>query len=236
MKTEAGARDLAENLMAIAEANGVRTEAVLTAMDTPLGRAVGNAIEVIEAIETLKGRGPDDVEALSVKLAARMLVVGGVHADGDAAERAVHQALASGAGLERLRAIIEAQGGDPLVVDDYGRFPTATAQAVLPAPRSGFVTSMDAEHVGRAAVVLGAGRDRLDADVDPAAGIEILARVGDPVREGEAMATVSGRDGGRVAAALGVLAGAVTVGDEAPASAPLIIDVLRPVTGSAQTR
>lgn len=234
MKTEAQARDLAENLMAIAAANGVRTEAVLTAMDAPLGRAVGNAIEVIEAIETLKGRGPDDVETLSVKLTARMLVVGGVHTDGDAAERAVHQALASGAGLDRFRDIIEAQGGDPLVVEDYGRFPAATAQAVLPATRSGVVTAMDAEQVGRAAVVLGAGRDRVDADVDAAAGIEILARVGDPVREGEAIAVVSARDADRVAAALGVLAGAVAVGDEAPAPAPLIIDVLRPVIGSTQ--
>src|SRR5436190_22810050 len=118
MKTREDARSLATWLVGIAERNGVRTEALLTSMDEPLGRAVGNANEVIEAIETLKGRGPKDLEDLSVQLAARMLLLAGIARDAKDADERVRKALSSGAGLEKFRAVIEAQGGDPRVIDD----------------------------------------------------------------------------------------------------------------------
>jgi pyrimidine-nucleoside phosphorylase len=226
MQSDAEARTLARSLIRIAELHGVRTEAVLTSMGRPLGRAVGNAVEVIEAIETLKGRGPQDTEHLSVYLSARMLVIGGLAANHGEAEARVRAVLDSGAGLERFRRIIEAQGGDGSVVDDYSRFPGATYQATVPAPASGRLASIDAGRVGRAAVALGAGRDRVDADVDPAAGIEILLPWGADVRAGEAVAVVSGRDRARVEAACRLLVEAIGVLDDVPSPEPLIRETL----------
>src|SRR5205823_5072444 len=121
MKTEADSRRLAESLVSIGNASGVKTEAIITAMDAPLGRAVGNALEVIECIEVLKGRGPQDLIDVSVELTLRMLVLGGIAATRADGERQVRQAIASGAGLERFARIVEHQGGDPRVVDDYQR-------------------------------------------------------------------------------------------------------------------
>src|SRR3954465_14289247 len=123
MKTEADSRRLAEMLVSIGNASGVRTEAVITDMDAPLGRAVGNALEVIECLEVLKGRGPRDLIDVSVELTARMLVLGTKAADLAAAKQQVEAAIDSGAGLQRFRQIIEVQGGDPKVVDDYQRLP-----------------------------------------------------------------------------------------------------------------
>ncbi|HET9370334.1 MAG TPA: thymidine phosphorylase [Vicinamibacterales bacterium] len=224
MKTLDDARTLAAWLIRIAEGNGVRTEAVLTAMDAPLGRAVGNASEVIEAIETLKGRGPADVEALSVELAGWLLRLSGVAADAAGAERQVRAALASGAALEKFRDVIAAQGGDPRVVDDYSLLPQARTVAVWAAPRDGVVDRLDAELVGRASVALGAGRDRADAAVDHGVGIDVDAPVGTPVRAGDAVLRLRCDDPGRVAAARGLIDDAVGIGDRPPAASPVIIE------------
>ena len=226
MNTLPRARELAEWLTSIAGRHGVKAEALLTPMDTPLGRTVGNANEVIESIETLKGRGPGDVEALSVRLAARMLVLSEVAADDGAAEARVREALATGAGLEKFRSIVEAQGGDPRVVDDYGRLPRPLAVEDWRAPRAGVVARLDAGLVGRAAVALGAGRDRLDAAVDPAAGIQILVPVGTSVEAGAPVLRLSGADRSRLDAARALLQNAVGIGDDVPAPAPLVIDVI----------
>ena len=226
MKTEAQARELAASLVRIAEENGVRTEALLTDMDVPLGRAIGNANEVIESIETLKGRGPSDVEALSIAQAVRMVVLSGITTDDDEAERRVRRALSSGAALEKFRDVIEAQGGDPHVIDDYSRLPSAGVQETWNAPRTGLVTDMHAELVGRAAVVLGAGRDRVDASVDPAAGIEILVRPGGQVSAGEPVLVLTASDATRLAAARVLLDQAIAIGDTPPAPRPLVLDRL----------
>ncbi len=145
MKTEADSRKLAESLVAIGNASGVKTEAIITAMDAPLGRAVGNALEVIECIEVLKGGGPQDLIDVSVELTARMLVLGGVAADRAAATQQVQRAIASGAGLERFRQIIEMQRGDPKVVDDYQRMPHVADRHIVAADRAGYVTAINAE-------------------------------------------------------------------------------------------
>src|SRR3954454_16234744 len=152
MKTEADSRRLAESLVSIGNASGVRTEAIITAMDAPLGRAVGNALEVIECLEVLKGRGPQDLIDVSVELTLRMLVLGGIAATRADGERQVRQAIASGAGLERFRQIIEAQGGDPHVVDDYRRLPHVADRHLVTADRGGIVVRVDAELVARASV------------------------------------------------------------------------------------
>jgi len=224
MKSPADSRRLAESLVAIGVASGLRTEALITTMDAPLGRMVGNSLEVIESIETLKGNGPQDLERLSVVLAARMLIAAGLEQDDARAEARVLDALTSGAGVEKLRAIIEFQGGNPAVVDDYGRLPAAPDRHDVTAARSGYVSALQAELIGRAAVALGAGRARLDDVIDPGVGIEVMARVGAPVRGGETVLSVHHRAGRGLSDAAPMLAEAVQIDDAPPLMRPLVVD------------
>src|SRR5690348_2018670 len=147
MKTIEDARRLAESLVSIGSAAGVRTEALLTRMEAPLGRAVGNALEIIECIETLKGDGPDDVAELSVQLAARMLVVSGVEPDDARAEARIRAALSDGSGFEKLKEIVENQGGDPRSLDDVSLLPSAPDRDFVRSPREGYVAALKAESV-----------------------------------------------------------------------------------------
>jgi pyrimidine-nucleoside phosphorylase len=227
MKTEADSRRLAESLVAIGNASGVRTEAVITAMESPLGHAVGNALEVVECLDVLKGGGPKDLVDVSVELTARMLLLGRVAPDLPAATRQVQAAIASGAGLERFRRIIEHQGGDPRVVDDSARLPHVADRHVVSAGRAGFVTAVNAELVGRASVVLGAGRDRVEDPVDPAVGIMVVAKPGDEVRAGGPVLELHYRDRTRLEAALRLADQAITIGDERPAPRSLIVGEVR---------
>ena len=224
MKTPEASRQLAESLVAIGEASGVRTEALITRMDSPLGREVGNACEVIESIETLKGSGPQELEQLSVLLAARMLVVAGVTSSESDAEGRVRKAIASGAGVEKLRKIIEHQGGNPRVVDDYALLPSAPDRATVAAPRPGFVASIEAERVGRAAVALGAGRGKLDDVIDHGVGITVLAPPGFEVRRGDAVLEVRHRGGKGLEVALAMLNEAVQISDASPVVPSIVVD------------
>jgi pyrimidine-nucleoside phosphorylase len=226
MKTRAEARKLAESLVAIGQANGVRTEAVLTRMDAPLGRAVGNSLEVIESLESLKGRGPADLEALSISLAARMLRLGGAAADDQEAERTIRRALVSGQGLEKFRQIIGIQGGDPRVVDDYSRMPSAPHRAVLAAERSGYVIELDAELVGRATMALGAGRNRVEDAIDPGVGAILKAKIGDLVQAGDALVELHYRDSSRLDAAMPLLRQACRIGEAAPERQDIILETV----------
>jgi pyrimidine-nucleoside phosphorylase len=223
MKTEADSRRLAESLVSIGNASGVRTEAVITAMDAPLGRAVGNALEVVECLDVLKGGGPSDLIDVSVELTSRMLVLGKVADDSADAARQARAAIASGAGLERFRQIIELQGGDPRVVDDYRRLPQAEGRHAVPAGRAGYVTGLDAAFVGRASVALGAGRDRVEDSVDPAVGVIIKAKPGDEIRAGDPVLELHYRDRARLETALALASQAITIGDERPAPPRLIV-------------
>jgi pyrimidine-nucleoside phosphorylase len=227
MKTEADSRRLAESLVSIGNASGVKTEAVITAMDMPLGRAVGNALEVIECFDVLKGGGPADLLEVTVELTARMLMVGGVAADRPDAERRVRKAIGSGAGLERFRRIIENQGGDPRVVDDYSRLPSAPSRHVVKAPSAGVIASLDAERVGRASVALGAGRDQVKDAVDPAVGIMVLAAPGDRVGAGDPVFELHYRDRSRLDAAVTLATSAITIGETAPVPRSLILAEVR---------
>jgi len=227
MKTEADSRKLAESLVAIGNASGVKTEAIITAMESPLGHAVGNALEVIECFEVLKGRGPQDLIDVSVELAARMLVLGRVAADLPAATRHVHRAIASGEGLERFRKIIEVQGGDPRAVDDYDRMPHVTDRHVVTADRGGYVTAVNTDLVGRASVQLGAGCDRVEDPVDPAVGIMVVAKPGDAVRAGAPLMELYYRDRARLEAATRLTSQAITIGDERPAPGRLVVGEVR---------
>jgi len=227
MKTAADSRRLAESLVSIGNASGVKTEAIITAMDAPLGRAVGNALEVVECIDVLKGGGPADLVAVSVELTARMLVLGKVARDRDEAEQKARGAIQSGAGLDRFRQIVEAQGGDPKVVDDYARLPHVSDRYVVAADRAGFVSRIDAELIGRASVALGAGRDRVEDPVDPAVGIMVLAKPGDAVRAGDPILELHYRERGRLETATRLTSQAITIGDQRPAATRLIVDEVR---------
>ena len=223
MKTEADSRQLAESLVAIGRAAGVRTEAMITRMDIPLGRAIGNAIEVVESIEVLKGGGPADLHEISLALAARMLVLAGISTDDADALQRVKQAVASGEALDRFRRIIEHQGGDPRIVDDYSRLPAAPERAVVVATRNGYVGRIDAELVGRASVVLGAGRDQVEDAVDPAVGILLKARPGDTVRAGDPVLELHYRTIDRRDAARTLVDRAIVIDDAPPPERPQIL-------------
>jgi pyrimidine-nucleoside phosphorylase len=224
MKTLPESRRLAKSLVSIGVASGVRTEAVITNMDAPLGRMVGNSLEVVECIDTLKGRGPRDVEELSVLLAARMLIVAGLEVDEAAAVARVRTALSSGAGVEKLKAIIQFQGGDPRVVDRYDLLPSAPDRHVIVATTDGYVAALRAEEIGRAAVSLGAGRGKLDDVIDPGVGIEIVAHVGEAVRRGQAVLRVHHRSGHGLADALPLLERAVQISDAASAASSVVVE------------
>ena len=224
MKSLDDSRRLARSLVAIGIASGVRTEALITRMDAPLGRAVGNANEVIESIETLKGKGPADLEDLSVQLAARMLVLSGVSPDASTAVRRVREVLGSGEGVEKFRQVIENQGGDPRVVDDYKRMPSVSDEQTVAAPRDGYVGELQAERIGRAAVALGAGRAKLDDLVDPAVGIHVERPVGSAVRQGDVVLVVRHRGGRGLGEAMPLLTSAVRIDDAAPVVPAVVVE------------
>jgi pyrimidine-nucleoside phosphorylase len=226
MKGPAEARRLAELMRSIGSAHGVRTEVVLSAMDAPLGSAVGNALELAESLETLKGRGPKELEALAVHLAARMVRLAGLAPTLEAAEVKVRGALSSGAALEKLRQMIEQQGGDPHVVDDHARLPRAPHRELIRAERGGHVHGWHAERVGRATVALGAGRNRVEDAVDHAVGAVVLAHPGQQVRVGDPLLELHYRDEARLGAARALLHNACPIGDAPPRAGPLVLDVV----------
>jgi pyrimidine-nucleoside phosphorylase len=226
MKKIEDSRMLAQTMVNIGKSHGVKTEAVLTDMNDPLGYAVGNSLEVIECMETLKGRGPKDLESLSVELAARMVRLAGLTASQEEAKTKVETALQSGQGLERFRQIVEQQGGDPRVVDDYRLMPRAMKERHLSAERPGFVTGLDAEPIGRAAMLLGAGRKRAEDAVDFGVGALLRIEVGRPVKTGDTLVELHGRDDGTLAAAAELIRPAIHIGDVPPPAAALIRETI----------
>ncbi|HEX6162700.1 MAG TPA: thymidine phosphorylase [Vicinamibacterales bacterium] len=223
MKNPADARALARALVSIGTAAGLRTEAFITRMDTPLGHAVGNSVEIAECIEVLSGRGPADLTALIVRLASRMVVLGGKAANDQEAETKVRASLASGAAREKLRQMITWQGGDASVVDDVKRLPSARHSHTVTATRAGYLVSLDALLVGRTAVALGAGRDKKSDPVDLSAGILLRKKPGDAVGAGEPIMELRYNDAARLAAALQLATEAIVIGDRAPAETPLVM-------------
>jgi len=190
MKTRAEARHLADELVRVGEALGKRVIAVLTDMDQPLGLAVGNAIEVREAIEVLRAGGPEDLAEECAMLGAKMLVLGGRACDEDEGRIHLAEAVADGRALEMFRRWVAAQGGDPRVADDESLLPLSPCSREVRAPRDGFVAGFDAEAVGRAAMALGAGRARADDAIDHGAGVLLAVKRGDAVGAGAKVATL----------------------------------------------
>ena len=222
MKSESDARELARQLVAIGSQAGVRTEAYITDMDAPLGCAVGNALEVIECLEGLKGRGPADLTELVVTLASRILTLS-ERLDERDAEPAVRHALSSGAALEKFRAVIAWQGGDTGVVDDYSRLPGASGRHRIAAERDGYVASLRADLVGRASMALGAGRQRVEDTIDYGAGVLIAKKPGERVRAGDTILELLYNDERGLETAAALAREAIGLSDDAPVLKPLIL-------------
>jgi pyrimidine-nucleoside phosphorylase len=223
MKDKARARELAQTLVSVATKLGKPTRALLTAMDEPLGRAVGNALEVVESIDCLKGRGPADTMEVTYALGEQMLMLAGVAADAKDAQKQLEHAVASGAALDKFAELIAAQGGDAHVVDEPARLPQAKLQETLLAPRAGFIADVDPMGVALSALALGAGRARTEDKIDPAVGIRDLVKIGEPIEAGAPLCTIHANDAKSLAEAKAKLAKAIAIGD-APGAAPKLID------------
>jgi pyrimidine-nucleoside phosphorylase len=226
MKTRERALGLARTLVGLGNRSGVKTVAYLTDMNEPIGWAVGNALEIEESIEVLRGEGPADTVDLVVTLGGRMLVLGGAtgaQADGEARIRG---AIADGSGLEVFRRMVAFQGGDVGVVDDFGRLPRASASVDVVAPVGGTVQAIDCEGIGLAALVLGGGRRTKEDAIDPAVGLRMRVRLGAEVKAGEPLATLLVNDVSKVPEATALVRDAYIIG-EAPVSAgPRVLEVV----------
>ena len=233
----ARAIELATTMIGLGEAHGCPTVALLTAMDRPLGRACGHSLEVEEALEGLQGRGPEDLMEVTYALGVEMLLLVGAAKDRTDARRRLESSVSSGRALETFGRIIEAQGGNPAVVDDPAILPQAGAVEVYRAPRSGVVAAVEPRRIGRAILELGGGRVRIEDRIDPAVGFVITAKPGDEVRSGDPIASVFARDDDSVAGGLAALGEAIVIGDEGRLT-PLITHRVtsRGVEGSAETR
>jgi len=216
------ALELARTQIAIGQAAGCETLALVTAMDRPLGHAIGNAIEAEESILTLRGEGPPDLVEVTLWFAAEMLLLARVVRDRDEGYHKAQGALQDGRGLEKFRAIIEAQGGNPAVCDDPAILPQAPIRRVFEAPRAGFVGAMQVREIGEASVALGAGRASLESQIDPAVGFYMTAKPGQEVQRGEALATIFARTEAQADQALQALRKAVPIADEPFKARPLI--------------
>jgi pyrimidine-nucleoside phosphorylase/thymidine phosphorylase len=226
MKKYEDSRALAQAMVDIGRGMGKKIAALITDMEQPLGNMVGNSLEVLESVETLKGRGPKDLEALSVELAAWMLSLAGAAPSLDAGRAKVRDALASGAGLRKFEECIALQGGDPAVCQDPTRLPRARETVELKAEHDGRVAAIACRDVGVAAMLLGAGRETVDSRIDPAVGLVLRKKVGDLVIAGEPLAVLHVNDRGRLDQSLSLLRSAIRVAPEAPPARALIREVL----------
>lgn len=225
MKTIDDARALAKAMVDIGTENGRSVKAVLTDMDRPLGHAIGNALEIREVINTLKGHGPEDLTHECLIMAAHMLVLSQI-CDYETALSRVQQALNSGAALERLHMMIDAQGGDSRVLDDESLLAIGKFTYDVTAPQDGYITHMNTEQCGIASVMLGAGRTVKDGPIDYSAGIIMHKKTGDTVRVGESIATLYASDESLLANAGKTYLEAIAFGETAPVVVDTILDMV----------
>ena len=228
------ARALATSLVDTGAAHGKRVHALITGMSQPLGYAVGNALEVIESVETLRGRGPRDLVELCRELTAHMLLLGQVSDSLDDARQRYDSVISSGQALETFTRVVEEQGGNPLALEDYSLLPQAQFEDAVAAREDGYIAELDARVMGAASMVLGAGRDRADATIDPAVGLVFEKKVGDEVRAGERICILYSNDRSRVPWALDMIREAIVISPVPVSPPPLILErVLQSETAAA---
>lgn len=225
MKNIEDARELAKAMVDIGKENGRSVKAILTDMDRPLGHAIGNALEICEVIDTLKGHGPEDLTHECIIMAAHMLVLSHM-CDYETALNRVQQALDSGTALERLRLMVDAQGGDSRVIDDESILIIGQFTYDVIAPQDGYITHMNTEQCGIASVMLGAGRTVKDGPIDYSAGIVMHKKTGDAVSMGERIATLYASDESLFTNAAQTYLAAITIGNTAPKVVDTILDIV----------
>jgi len=227
MKTEKDSVHLADLMVETGERMGKKMVALITDMDQPLGLKVGNALEVDECIEVMKGRGPVDLREVSVELAAWMFYLADRTPSVDQGRQLASELIGNQSALQKFREIITQQGGDPGVIDDPQRLPQAQHQSPFLSRSSGFVTSIQCEQIGIASLVLGGGREKKEDVIDPAVGLVLHKKVGDPVREGEPLCTIHYNSDAQLADARALLQQAYLISEKPPASKrPLIHRVI----------
>ena len=225
MKTKEQSRELAEWMVAIGKAAGKRMRALITDMDRPLGYNIGNSLEVIEAIETLKGRGPQDLTELSVALASHMLVISD-RGSYDECEKKVREVISNGEALMTFANMVEAQGGNKDWILNPEHFPAAPFSLEVKAPKSGYITGVNTEGYGVASLLLGAGRNTMADKIDFSAGIKLVKKTGDKVNTGDTLAILYTGDESRFDAAAKRFLDATFIGDNVPEDVPLIYDIV----------
>ena len=227
MKTVDDARELAEFMVSIGQQAGRKMIAVLSDMNQPLGHAVGNALEVREAIETLHGGGPDDLREHCLTIAGHMLELAGVGADEAERRELMETKLSDGSAFEKFRLLVKAQGGDVSMVDDPSLLPKSSIRHDITAERDGYLSKVNALDVGIASVMLGAGREKKGDPIDHAVGIIVHHKVGDRVNKGEVLFTVHANDQERLNAAVERLGSAIEWSDSPVEPLPLFYDTIR---------
>ncbi|HEX6905945.1 MAG TPA: thymidine phosphorylase [Terriglobales bacterium] len=223
MKKQEDAAFLAELMVETGQRMGKKVVALLTDMDQPLGRKVGNALEVEECVEVLRGQGPDDLRQLCLELCGWMFLLGGVSASKDEGKKQAAEIIASGRGLEKFREMVRQQGGDARVVDEPARLPQARNKTEVLSPRDGFVTAIQCEQVGIASMMLGGGREKKEDSIDPAVGLVLHKKVGERVVRGEPLCAIHYNSETRVAAARQMIEAGYQIADQPPSFAqPLV--------------
>ena len=225
MKTKEQSRELAEWMVAIGKAAGKRMRALITDMDRPLGYAIGNSLEVIEAIDTLKGKGPEDLTELSIALASHMLVISD-RGNYEECERNVRRVIENGEALMTFANMVEAQGGNKEWILNPELFPVAPHSMEVKAETAGYITDVDTEGYGTASLLLGAGRNTMADKIDFSAGIKLVKKTGDKVEKGDIIAILYTSEEHRFAAAAKRLIDATHIGSSKPDDAPLIYDIV----------
>ena len=228
MKERAAAVELAQSMVRVGRAMGVKMSAVLTAMDQPLGRTAGNALEIVETCEALQGRGPADLMEVTLKLGAKMLQLAGLAHSGDVAQALLTKQLESGAAWCKWLEMVRLHDGDTTVLEDTARLPRASLIEPLPAPQSGCVAQADAELIGKACLVLGAGRTKTTDAVDHAVGVSGLAKIGEQIGRGQPLALLHANDADRLAEARALLQAAFRITAETVSAPPRILEETTP--------
>jgi pyrimidine-nucleoside phosphorylase len=226
MRTQKDARELADSLIRVGRTMGKTTSALITTMAQPLGRTAGNAVEVIESIGALQGNGAPDLMEVTLALGVRMLLTAGVAKTEEDALRTLTFKLASGEAFVRFKDMVRLQGGDVRAIDDPGWLPRAEVKAAVEAEREGFLAAVDAECMGKACLLLGAGRTKTTDRVDPAAGVTNIRKIGDRVARGDRLLTIHSSSQAALDAARPMLKRAFTIADEPAPVTPTVLEVV----------
>ena len=226
LKKQVDARRLAQMMVSIGRPRDKKVQALITDMSQPLGYAVGNALEVMEASQTLQNAGPTDLTRLSIELAARMIYLGKKAGTLDEARRTAEQLLVDGSGYQKFKDVVAAQGGNPQALDKFELLPNATGMREITSPRGGYVSLIDAEDIGKASNMIGAGRDKKDDAIDPAVGIILEVKVGEKVDAGSVLCRIYYTREDRVEDAAEVVEDAFRISAQKPDERELILEVV----------